>query len=432
MLSSLCLVSTLSSHAVATSDVTIVGRHRVTPNATLFDFQGVRITASLNGSEAQALMFQAGNGPANHFIVTVDGVRVGDGPLSFTTAEWPRGEASVVTVPLFSGLSAGVHEVVIEKTSEPAFNTRDVAPDYVGFVGFTGASTISVPRLRSSRRVEFLGDSITAGFCNLCDTAASAPTAVVEVTVEPGVVNESFALSWANLACVQLGAECHTAAWSGFGMVKNCCGGQTLMSDVWKRTLATVPSSNSSDPHATTPENEWDFRSWRPDAVVINLGTNDYLRSTTPELVSSFNVTYLELVLAANEAYSMGEDSIGPTFFLACGLMSSDYCPMVEWIIDQVGLRGVHAVLLNQGGKRLVNQTGRLVNQTGFACSCCGHPGSVAHAAMADAAVALIRSTMHWTDGRDKGNRPQQAKNPKLVGEGRSYREVMREVRRGH
>lgn len=177
MLSALCLVCTLGSQIVATSDVTIVGRHRVTPNATLFDFQGVRITASLNGSEAQALMFQAGNGPANHFIVTVDGVRVGDGPLSFTTAEWPRGEASVVKVPLFSGLSAGVHEVVIEKTSEPALNTRDVAPDYVGFVGFTGASTISVPRLRSSRRrVEFLGDSITAGFCNLCDTAASAPT----------------------------------------------------------------------------------------------------------------------------------------------------------------------------------------------------------------------------------------------------------------
>lgn len=422
MLSALCLVCTLGSHAVATSDVTIVGRHRVTPNATLFDFQGVRITASLNGSEAQALMFQAGNGPANHFIVTVDGVRVGDGPLSFTTAEWPRGEASVVTVPLFSRLSAGVHEVVIEKTSEPAFNTRDVAPDYVGFVGFTGASTVSVPRLRSSRRVEFLGDSITAGFCNLCDSAASAPTSFPCSSrsrfraphVRYDVAYESFALSWANLACVQLGAECHTAAWSGFGMVRNCCGGQTLMSDVWKRTLATVPSSNSSDPHATTPENEWDFRSWRPDAVVIHLGTNDYLRSTTPELVSSFNATYLELVLAAHEAYSMGEDSIGPTFFLACGLMSSDYCPKVEWIIDQVGLRGVHAVLLNQGGKRLVNQTGRLVNQTGFACSCCGHPGSVAHAAMADAAVALIRSTMHWTDDRAEGNRPQQA-NPKLV-----------------
>ena len=174
------------------------------------------------------------------------------------------------------------------------------------------------------------------------------------------------------------------------------------MSDVWKRTLATVPSTDPSDPHATTPENEWDFHSWRPDAVVINLGTNDQLHAR-PELVSSFNATYLELVLAANEAYSMGEDSIGPTFFLACGPMSSEYCPNVEWIIDQVGLRGVHAVLLNQ---------------TGFACSCCGHPGSVADAAMADAAVALIRSTMHWTDGRDKGNRPQQAKNPKLVERG--------------
>jgi hypothetical protein len=150
MLSALCLVCTLGSHAVATSDVTIVGRHRVTPNATLFDFQGVRITASLNGSEAQALMFQAGNGPANHFIVTVDGVRVGDGPLSFTTAEWPRGEASVVTVPLFSRLSAGVHEVVIEKTSEPAFNTRDVAPDLMLSAVRASAAVAGMPPARPS------------------------------------------------------------------------------------------------------------------------------------------------------------------------------------------------------------------------------------------------------------------------------------------
>ena len=66
--------------------------------------------------------------------------------------------------------------------------------------------------------------------------------------------------SWATGICDRLGAECHYNAWSGFGMVANCCGGSTLASDVWTRTLATVGSANASDPHGTTPENLWDFR----------------------------------------------------------------------------------------------------------------------------------------------------------------------------
>jgi hypothetical protein len=62
--------------------------------------------------------------------------------------------------------------------------------------------------------------------------------------------------------CNELGAECHYNAWSGLGMVRNCCGGATLGSDVWTRTLATVSSTNTSDQHGTTTANEWDFSRW--------------------------------------------------------------------------------------------------------------------------------------------------------------------------
>ena len=84
---------------------------------------------------------------------------------------------------------------------------------------------------------------------------------------------ESFAVSWPTLMCDQLSAECHYNAWSGFGMVSNCCGGGTLASDVWTRTIASVGSSNKSDPHGTIPSNVWNFSKWKADAVVINLGT---------------------------------------------------------------------------------------------------------------------------------------------------------------
>ena len=54
----------------------------------------------------------------------------------------------------------------------------------------------------------------------------------------------------------------HTAAWSGLGMVRNCCGGNTTMPAIFGRTLATV-NKNST----------WDFKSWTADVLVINLGT---------------------------------------------------------------------------------------------------------------------------------------------------------------
>ena len=68
-------------------------------------------------------------------------------------------------------------------------------------------------------KVEFLGDSITAGFDNQCDIKGSP---------KGFPWSESFIKSWATGICDALDAECHYNAWSGFGMVANCCGGSTL------------------------------------------------------------------------------------------------------------------------------------------------------------------------------------------------------------
>ena len=96
---------------------------------------------------------------------------------------------------------------------------------------------------------------------------------------------ESYEKSWAYLTCEALDAECHTQAWSGKGMVTNCCGGDSLMSDVWRRTLATVGSSDVwNDHHGTFPGNLWRFESWKADALVVNLGTNDILTERTDKV----------------------------------------------------------------------------------------------------------------------------------------------------
>jgi hypothetical protein len=200
-------------------------------------------------------------------------------------------------------------------------------------------------------------------------------------------------------------------------MVENCCGGDTLMSDIWRRTLATVPSGNASDPHGTTPENEYfntgvDRRgsrssssssefggdtvgqqggdaqqpvghqlAWIPHAVVINLGTNDAL-DRRPENVAAYNTTYLSLVMAADASYGHG----AAHFFLACGPMATSYCGAVDWVIGEASARGVKASFLDQRGF--------LDGSHGPAC--CGHPSATVDGAMALNATEVIKAAMGW------------------------------------
>ena len=133
--------------------------------------------------------------------------------------------------------------------------------------------------------------------------------------------------SWATGICDTLGAECHYNAWSGFGMVANCCGGSTLGSDVWTRTLATVGSANASDPHGTTATNTWDFSKWTADAVVINLGTNDHLGTKPTAKSAAFVKRYEELVMAAAKEYGPLEyRTAARTLFLRPYL--THFCPV--------------------------------------------------------------------------------------------------------
>jgi hypothetical protein len=445
-------------------EVAFVGRVQHAASGTaMFDMNGVQIHATVSGTTGLSVsLSQVQKVEGNVFQVYLNGTLQ---PKSrFNTSAWEAGH--VVQVPLFpsGSLDASAdHLVTVVKDTEPSFATTEIKmPNYITFHGFSGDSSARLlPVAESSalqHKVEFLGDSITAGFDNQCDIP-DAPKGMPW--------SESFAKSWATLMCDELSAECHYNAWSGFGMVANCCGGRTLASDVWTRTIASLGSGNFSDPHSTVASNVWDFSKWKADAVVINLGTNDHLGSTPdPQPDSSgflvfakgalsagsdlainnvstisdaeawcednssysgftthtapdattgkyrvyfkqaeslgphtdenwtsyvkanhtkrqaYKRRYLELVTAAAEAY--GNDT---GFFLACGPMSTDYCPEVEWVIKEATSAGIKAYLLNQS---------KFEDGTyGKKCAY-GHPGSRDDAAMAKNGSAFVRAAMGW------------------------------------
>jgi hypothetical protein len=399
---SLALVDTAlpaSRPLLTGDDVVFVGRvQHAAGGTTMFDMNGVQIKTTVTGTTGLfASMSQVQKIQGNVFQVYLDGVLQ---PSSrFNTSDWLAGQ--VVQVPLFPSGSldaATTHAITISKDTEPGGHMNKSSgmmdSNYITFHGFSGDSATArllPPVLEASatseHKVEFLGDSITAGFDNQCDIPG-APKGMPW--------SESFSKSWATLMCNELGAECHYNAWSGLGMVVNCCSGcggwpkctsvDTFGSDIWTRTLATVGSLNTSDPHGTTPANEWDFSKWIPDAVVINLGTNDHLGTNASTAKSkAFVKRYEELVVATSKAYG------GSTqFFLACGPMASDYCVEVETVIASVTASGIKAHLLNQ----VEFEDGK--NSTYGKVCAFGHPGSQIDAAMAKNGSAFIRTTMGW------------------------------------
>jgi len=379
VLSCLPILSTGTS-LLMDDNVAFVGRVQKAADGTvMFDMNGVRVQATLTSTTSLfASMSQVQKLEGNTFQVFLDGVLQ---PNSrFNTSAWVAGQ--VVKVPLVpsGSLAAGTeHVVTVVKDTEPCFAGTRVSPNYSTFHGFSGdagARLVPPPTTSSSapkHKVEFLGDSITAGFDNQCDIKGSP---------KGFPWSESFIKSWATGICDALDAECHYNAWSGFGMVANCCGGSTLASDVWTRTLATVGSANTSDPHGTTVENTWDFSKWTADAVVINLGTNDHLGTTPTNKSAHYMLRYEALVVAAAKAYGSST-----RFFLACGPMSSDYCSEVNWVIGRANVAGIKAYLLDQVGFEN--------GQYGKDCAY-GHPGSQIDAAMAKNGSAFIKTTMGW------------------------------------
>ena len=142
---------------------------------------------------------------------------------------------------LAEGLKKGKHTIRIAKASE-AYTYITVTD-----VSFTGK--LSAPKA-SGRKIEFFGDSITAGV-DLYRKGLS-------------VLNNDGTKTYAALTAEALGADYHVIALGGWG----CMAGST---SVGQRIPTLIERASYVFDGA-----KWDTAQWQPDVVVINLGTNDW------------------------------------------------------------------------------------------------------------------------------------------------------------
>jgi lysophospholipase L1-like esterase len=237
-----------------TEEVHYCGRFDLSdPTAPRFEWSGTAIGARFSGTGVSVTLDAEGE---NYFEVLVDAA-----PVTVIETSWgPQ------TFTLASGLAAGEHDVLMIRRTEAFQNA-------VSFEGFTvEGGAIVVSPTPWAHRIEFIGDSITAGYgvLGVGPNCSFSPD------------TESAWESYAWVAARDLGAEAHLIAWSGKGVYQNYGGDRTEpMPEIYERTIPTEEGS------------VWDF-SAQADAVVINLGTNDFSAAVDE---ATFEGAYRDLIL---------------------------------------------------------------------------------------------------------------------------------------
>lgn len=155
------------------------------------------------------------------------------------------------TDTIIRGLPFGEHAVRLEKLTE----SQTGGGRFLGF--FTDGQPLPVrPR---PRQIEFIGDSYTVGYGNTSGTRTCPGTMVHDTT--------DTQQAFGPLLAKRLDADYRVNAYSGFGIVRNYNGGEPNLS-----LPAIYSRLKPDDPNAI----ERPDASWRPQLIVMNLGTNDF------------------------------------------------------------------------------------------------------------------------------------------------------------
>jgi len=308
-----------------------------------FDWSGIEISTTFTGTGISAVFTDATKSAYSTYI---DGkfIRI----INTTRTQGTEYELSKT-------LSNGPHNVTLVKRTEAEF----------GISSFGGFKTVPPQKLsptkgvtinKRARSVEFLGDSITCGFGDL----GQAPCPYTPPT-------EDVERAYGPLVARHFGAQIHIECLSGICLVQKTGDPAPPLPVFYPRTLAGNTIAL------------WNFSQYIPDAVVINLGTNDYGSPPVPSS-SDFIDGYHSFI-----NYIWGKYGRSTALFLACGpMIGNPCCTYVQQVVNSYNGKGVYYVDLRN----------LLSYPQDYGCD--GHPGVSGHEKMANATITVMSKYLDW------------------------------------
>lgn len=226
-----------------------------------------------------------------------------------------------------------------------------------------GSSIKALP-MQETLRMEFIGDSVTCGYGN----ENACPEDGFKTRQENGW--ESFAAKTAR----KMKAQFQMVSVSGIGLYSSYTDG-----DVINDTMLMGKIYGSTSYFRNTDQ-AWDFNSYRPDIIVICLGTNDfsYVQHDFDGRVLCFGRSYLDFLMQVRE-----KNGTEPYILCCLGIMGEELNGMLEETVEtyrtQTGDRRIKALALS-----------RQLKEDGEGGSF--HPTQITHEKMANRVCEALKS----------------------------------------
>ena len=257
-----------ASHSIPLTDSRIRynGRVAVKEGAAYIDWSCSGLEINVQGGDVRVQLTAAAQNDlqCTYIGVYVNGRRTAKVRLA-TGTQW---------YTLANHLDAGaVTNIKIVKLNEASLSSFTVKELEV-----TGTLAAKTPD--KSRRIQWIGDSITAGYGILSPNAA----APFKAETEDGTLTYAAKISQA------LDADFHVVAASGYGVALDNSGGSS----------ALIPPLYGYTQWFRDRTTKWDCSRFQPDLVVVNLGTNDVAGGAKADVLKSGVTGFLQQLRQAH------------------------------------------------------------------------------------------------------------------------------------
>ena len=347
---------------ISSSDPRIqyTGRIDFSGSEPWFSQPGVSIKARFTGSTLHFMMrdFASSYLGSNYYNVTIDN----GAPVAFEVRK------GTTVYEVASNLAPGEHTVVLTKRTESSVGSSR-------FLGFQIRGTLLEPPARPTRRMEFIGDSMTCGYGN--EVSVPEPPAGNPNTGFHSI-NENHDKAFPTFTARALGAEHQTVCYSGRGVYRNLDGTtHGTMPLIYDRIIPDQPRPL------------WDLSRYVPDVVVINLGTNDLDYTKAPADEAAFKAAYTNFVTRIRGTY--------PNARIVClvGVMLNDWYPRgaKAWTNAQAWVSAVVQDFNSRGDAQVYYLK---IDPQDSPYGEDWHPTIATHQQMADKLTPFVRSITGW------------------------------------
>lgn len=320
-----------------------------------FIFTGKKLEITVTGDFAST----AGNDENYARIaIYVDNERVVDDML----------DGKEKTYKVLESKSTECRNVRIIKLSECAMSTFGIKPVMIA------EDEKIEPAPAKNIKMEFIGDSITCGYgVDDPDKEHHFKTATEDVTK-----------AYAYKTALALNADYSMVSVSGYGIISG------FTNDGNKIPEQTIPqyydklgfSYNKFADSITVSETEWDFERYKPDIIVINLGTNDMNYATTDERKAEFEDGYLDFL---KKVRSLNPDSY---IFQTYGVMGTS----LEENIENVRRKYISET----GDERITFIPLTMQDEDADGIVASWHPSPRTHSLVSQKVTAAIKETLGY------------------------------------